>query len=289
MKYIQSLGSITINRLLTSNMMIKEIKIYSELANRILHNKTDYFNDKQIIKKIFSLPGKDHQETIRLRLTIIDSYYSTNMSRRYYGIENISKQIFHYYKDDQSLIDDLQLFIKEPYDNDYILDIFNQSYGISKKGEPKGKAISLISKYSYFLTNFQFPIYDSIVFETYAKIINRFPELGLEKKLSTEISDFVRMMNALNISSEINDFDKLDNLLWLIGKILRGNFSLILNEDTYKEFVKPINLDSKTLSNDIDKRIREHSSLNLDKFKNLIDEDLFTMINFANEINNYTA
>ncbi|MCK9640470.1 MAG: hypothetical protein M0R39_11240 [Prolixibacteraceae bacterium] len=269
--------------------MTKEIKFYSELANQILHKNTDYFKDKQIIKKIFSSNGEDHQEIIRLRLTIIDSYYSTNMSRRYYGIENISKQIFDHYKDDQSLKNDLLSFINEPLNNVMIRDIFNKPYGISKGGEPKGKAMSLISKYAYFLTDFQFPIYDSIVFETYQKITNRFPELGLNMKLSTEISDFVRIMNLLNKSSKINDFDKLDNLLWLIGKILRGNFSLILNEATYKEFVKPIDKDSKTLSKDIDKKIREHSFLNLDKLKHLIDDDLYTMISFAKEINNYTA
>lgn len=268
--------------------MTKEIKFYSELANQILHKKTDYFKDKQIIKKIFTSNGEDHQETIRLRLTIIDSYYSTNMSRRYYGIENISKLIFYYYKDDQSLIEELLLFINEPY-NKAILDIFNKPYGISKGGEQKGKAISLISKYAYFLTNFQFPIYDSIVFETYSKIINRFPELSVNKKLSTEISDFVRMMNELNKSSGINDFDRLDNLLWLIGKIVRGNFSLILDEDTYKKFVKPIEKDSKTLSKDIDKKIRDYSFLNIDKLKHLIDDDLFTMISFAKGINSYTV
>ena len=265
--------------------MAKEIKFYSELANQILHKKTDYFKDKQIIKKIFTSNGEDHQETIRLRLTIIDSYYSTNMSRRYYGIENISKLIFYYYKDDRSLTEELLLFINEPYNNDAILDIFNQSYGISKGGEPKGKAISLISKYAYFLTNFQFPIYDSIVFETYSKIINRFPELSVNKKLSSEISDFVRMMNVLNKSSGINDFNRLDNLLWLVGKILRGNFSLILNEDTYRKFVNPIKKDSKTLSKDIDKKISEYCFLNLNNLKHLIDDDLFTMISFAKELN----
>ena len=269
--------------------MRKEIKFYSELANQILHKKTDYFKDKQIIKKIFTTTGDDHQENIRLRLTIIDSYYSTNMNRRYYGIEHISKLIFYYYKDDRALIDDLIMFIQDPYSNDYLLDIFNQKYGISKGGEPKGKAISLISKYAYFLTNFQFPIYDSIVFETYSKIINRFPALSLDKKLSTEISHFVRMMNSLNNSSGINDFDRLDNLLWLIGKILRGNFSLILNEETYRKFVEPIEKDSKTLSKDIDKKIREHCFLNIDMLKNLLDDDLFSLISFAKELNDFAV
>jgi len=180
--------------------MTTKIKNYAELANRILHKATDYYNDKLIIKRIFSLDGIDHLETIRLRLTIIDSYYSTNMNLRYYGIKNISELIYYSYKDDTSLKDELIEFVDESYDNYNIKDIFNKAYGISKRGEPKGKAISLISKYAYFLTDFQFPIYDSIVFETYPKIVNRFPELGIENKLSSDISHFIRMMRAFNIS-----------------------------------------------------------------------------------------
>lgn len=264
--------------------MENTIKSFSEIANRILHNKTDYFKDKEIIKKIFSITGDDHQDTIRLRLTIIDSYYSTNMSRRYYGIENISKWIFTYYKEDSSLIEDLHLFVKESYSKD-LLEIFNHAYGISKKGDAKGKAISLISKYSYFLTNFQFPIYDSIVFETYPKIIKKFPDLGLKQNLSEEISHFVRMMSTLNEISMIKDFNKLDNLLWLIGKIRRGNFSLILNEDTYQKFVKQIHLETNTNSKKIDKKIREYCFANMDNLKSLIEEDLFTIINLAKELN----
>ena len=99
--------------------MTTDIKFYSEIANQILHKKTDYFKDKQIIKKIFTTTGDDHQENIRLRLTIIDSYYSTNMNRRYYGIEHISKLIFYYYKDQKlQIINDIpeneQIFIMKP-------------------------------------------------------------------------------------------------------------------------------------------------------------------------------
>jgi hypothetical protein len=94
-------------------------------------------------------------------------------------------------------------------------------------------------------------------------------------------------MNTLNKASEINDFDKLDNLLWLVGKILKGNFSLILNEETYSELVKPINLNSIP-SSEIDKIIIKHIFLHLNKLKHLIDIDLFTMISFAKEISNFT-
>jgi|WetSurMetagenome_2_1015567.scaffolds.fasta_scaffold254042_2 hypothetical protein len=266
--------------------MTAKIQAYSELSNMFLDKRTDYFNDKQIIKRIFSVNGADHQETIRIRLTIIDSYYSTNMSRRYYGIQNISKKIFDYYDNDNSFKNELLQFIIEPFRNDYIIDLFKQSYGIGKGGESKGKAISLISKYAYFLTDFQFPIYDSIVFETYSKIVAKYPELGLDKNLSTDISSFISMMNSLNRVSGVNNFNKLDNLLWLVGKIIRGNFSLILNEETYLKIVDQINFDSKTKSIDKDKIIKNYIFENLDRLKHLINNDLFAIIAFAKEIEN---
>jgi hypothetical protein len=173
--------------------------------------------------------------------------------------------------------------------NDQILDIFNGSYGINKKGEQKGKAISLFSKYAYFLTNFQFPIYDSIVFKTYPKIVKRFPELSLNKELSKDISGFVSMMNRFNEVSGINNFNKLDNLLWLIGKILRGNFSLIFKESVYEEIVKPINIGTQIESKAIDEKIKDYIFLNLDKLNHLIDNNLLIMIKLAKEINSYNS
>jgi len=264
--------------------MTTKIQAYSELSNLFLDKRTDYFNDKQIIKKIFSINGVDHQETIRIRLTIIDSYYSTNMSRRYYGIQNISKRILDYYNDDNSFKNDLLQFIIEPFNNDQIIDLFKQSYGISKDGEPKGKAISLLSKYAYFLTDYNFPIYDSIVFETYPKIVMKYPELGLDKNLSTDISSFIAMINSLNRVSGVNNFNKLDNLLWLVGKIIRGNFSLILDEETYLKIVDQINFNSKTKSLEKDRIIKNYIFENLDKLKHLIHKDLSTIIAFAKEI-----
>ncbi len=268
--------------------MIAKMQTYSELASHILDKKTDYFNDKQIINKIFTISGIDHQETIRIRLTIIDSYYSTNMSRRYYGIHHISKKIFDYYNDDQTFINDLIKFTNDPFQNDHILDIFNSPYGISKLGNPKGKAISLISKYAYFLTNFRFPIYDSIISETYPKIVNKYPEMGLEKDLPTDISGFVRIMNRLNSVSGINDFNRLDNLLWLIGKILRGNFSLILNEEAYSKIVNSIKTNHNIKSAEADGMIKNYVFDNLDNIEHFIDHDLFTMILFAKEIQTLT-
>jgi hypothetical protein len=193
--------------------------------------------------------------------------------------------IYYYYKDDPSLKSDLLAFITDPY-NDQILDIFNTAYGINKKGLPKGRAKSLFSKYGYFLTNFQCPIYDSIIFETYPKIIKRFPEMGLKEKLSNDISEFMMMMNNLNKSTQINDFNKLDNLLWLLGKILKGNFSLILDESTYKKIVDPIQIASNTKSSEIDRMIKYYIFNNIDKLKQLINNDLYRMIKFAIEVDN---
>lgn len=267
--------------------MIKELKTYADLANKILNNDTVYSKDKRLIKQVFNFDNTDLKERIRVRLTLIDSYYSTNMSRRYYGIESISELIYYYYPEDALLINDLITFLKEPFENNQILDIFNQSYGISKKGEPKEKAISLISKYAYFLTGFYFPIYDRIVFETYQRIQNKMILPGFPEKLSDKISEFILIMNNLNLESGINDFNKLDNFLWLTGRIIRGNVSLILHQNVYMRILENLYEEDSYVTSNVESKMAQYLFSNRVEINELVDKDIISFIDFRKQFTNY--
>lgn len=66
---------------------------YSNLAQTILNQKARYQANKKIIQDIFITPSVAFKDTIQFRLTIIDSDYSTQMSKRLYGIEDITQEL----------------------------------------------------------------------------------------------------------------------------------------------------------------------------------------------------
>ena len=74
-------------------MKLEEIKEMANLAEEILKS-TPYSEDKTDIRKFFEKDfGFSYQEIVKIRLTVIDSYYSTNMSMRYYGIKELEERI----------------------------------------------------------------------------------------------------------------------------------------------------------------------------------------------------
>jgi hypothetical protein len=72
---------------------MKDLIKYSILANKLLNNETRYNSNKTIISEVFKIvyPSK-----VQFRLTVIDSYYSTQMSKRLYGIEDIANELVKY-------------------------------------------------------------------------------------------------------------------------------------------------------------------------------------------------
>lgn len=68
-----------------NNTLVK----YSSLANKILNNETRYKTNKAIISEVFTM---NNPNKVQFRLTVIDSYYSTQMSKRLYGIEDIANE-----------------------------------------------------------------------------------------------------------------------------------------------------------------------------------------------------
>ena len=132
---------------------------FSNLAQNILNQETRYQANKKIIQDIFKTPSVTFKDTIQFRLTVIDSYYSTQMSKRLYGIEDIANELVKY--NDDTLKLEIANFLQNPTKG-IIKDLFKKPYGFDKEAKNAKKAISLLSKYLYFLSDCQFPIYDTL-------------------------------------------------------------------------------------------------------------------------------
>lgn len=223
---------------------IKDLLLEMDVQKGNLLN--GYSSDKQVISRLFKTSEKAVDD-ILLRLTVIDSMYSTQMDKRYYGLEDLANALFTLQTEKKrSLAELFTEFTKTQ--NASLFDysdgnLWAKSYGIRKDGTPSGIAISLTSKYAYFTTNFRFPIFDTIVCEMLPSLS---AYLGIQMSTSVKQSSLqrfpsdekmVRFVTAINefiskLDSRIS-YDALDRLLWFVGKIRRGNLSLILSRDEY--------------------------------------------------------
>ena len=227
--------------------------LFEELAEKDVYRTDSGFSaDKDAILKVFELTDGSKKEDILVRLTLIDSMYSTQMGRRYYALEELADFLAKLASKAQGGL--AQMFIdfsKSPEENSVKFDhegesLFSKSYGIGKDGKSKGVAISLISKYAYFETKFNFPIYDSIACEMYPLVWHfcgfngKSPNLiyTVDSKIDGKktLVEFLKAINLLiqNLNSNVLNYDLLDRFLWFVGKICRGNLSLILTREEYK-------------------------------------------------------
>ena len=93
------------------------------------------------------------------------------MSKRYYGIEELAEALAQY--SDKELIYEANKYVNKE-NSEILKTLFTEKYGYNSNGKKEKKAVSLISKYLYFLTGYQFPIYDSLVKMAYPKVIEEF-------------------------------------------------------------------------------------------------------------------
>jgi len=274
----------------TNNNSHPDLKELATIANTLLFNGTKYQTDRNVISNIFDYTSKNFSiEAIITRLTIIDSYYSTQMSKRYFGIEEIADKLYEHCNHNETKLQEQFISLtKYPFDCSIIEVFHHPNYGIHKNGKDAGKAISLISKYAFFQTKFQFPIYDSLAFEVFPLIIKEFFN-DQEKELKLKqnnISNFIATLNKLKEISGIDNYDHLDNLLWLCGKILNGSFSMIIkNRKKYIKLTKAVEKDEACNDKDFSKQIlhlilQKSTDLNA-IFKN---DDLVKIIKFASQL-----
>lgn len=219
-------------------------KIHSEKKN-----ESGYSLGKSTILKVFKATDGYSHEDILARLTLIDSMYSTQMSRRYYGLEELAVALadVHNGKNlEEAFLDFLKDKNLKPFElrnsKKVTTNLFIEKYGIGKNGEDKGSAVSVISKYAYFETKFKFPIYDSIVREMYPRVWNYcgFPKSEMLEFKYNDMTSFVEMINLMisKFNSTYVNYDSLDRVLWYVGKIYRGNLSLVLSRKEYDAFAE---------------------------------------------------
>lgn len=228
---------------------------YAVLAHNILNSETQYLSNKGIISELFNdTPINNFESIVKNRITIIDSYYSTQMSKRLYGIDELAKAISVY--SDVALKTETAKFLNSLSEDNLISTLFLKEYGIDKSGKPFGKAISLISKYIYFLNDGNFPIYDSLAIDSY-KLLKK---NSLITTITTINEDnYFDYIKRLNSATNINDYEKLDNLLWLIGKLSKGSFSILMNKSKYESLIKDLSVKLKSVnSKQKDNLIRQH-------------------------------
>lgn len=155
------------------------------------------------------------------------------MNKRLYGVEQIAEAIAKY--SDDNLRNETSLFLNSTNGNSIIRILIDNKYGINKEGKVFGKAPSLISKYLYFLNNYNFPIYDSLALTSYKLLRKNIFESKI--RIINE-PNYFNCMEYLNTITNINNFEKLDNLLWLIGKLSKGSFSILMDQEKYIELIK---------------------------------------------------
>ena len=210
-----------------------ELRHYANLAHNILNKENQYLSNKKIIEKVFHTSFENSLDKIKFRLTIIDSYYSTQMNKRLFGIEEIAEAL--HAKSDDDLKQEALNFLINKTDTSFILDLFNSRFGFDKVGKNPMKAISLISKYLYFLMNSQFPIYDDLAIKSYKLLVKN--NLVQSDEAITTDNYFYKIILLKN-AYKIETFEKLDNLLWLIGKVKNESFSFLFDIKKYKELIK---------------------------------------------------
>lgn len=127
--------------------------------------------------------------------------------------------------------------------------LFKEHFGLEGAAESKKRALSLITKYAYFLTGNNFPIYDSLVKDTYGYIWDIINPGALKPTIKTD--DILIYRNAIDelrkvIGNNIS-YDELDALHWRIGKLVNNSLTLVLSMEDYISVKGDVDTLSKSL------------------------------------------
>lgn len=228
-----------------------------------------YMDQRILINQVFK-DGTYGMGQVILRLTVIDSLYSTNAAYSYFSFEEIAEKICAI-GDERAAQD---YFYSVATTREDPKKLFCEPYGIRKNLADGSMQMSLLSKYAYYSLlqdskryPLGFPIYDRLAKESYPTVCKM---LGLKKAHSLpaldtpEIGDYIECIGQLRKalfgdSKELfcgyQQYDILDAYLWRMGKFEDGNLSLLLGRIDYIQFVKNLGLEAK--ANEDDTKYRE--------------------------------
>jgi len=261
-----------------------ELKKLIELAVKILGNKTEYFFARNRIDSVFKDTKKNFSEdSINMRLTIVDSIYSTNMRVRLFGITELAEKIFSIGNDD-ALLEEVEKYKKNIKESKVNL-LLEGNYGIKKSGDEFGEARSLISKYLYFVSEHKFPIEDSLLKSNINNVLKYFGYSNIRvRKDSNFLHGIISFCEDENIK-----FDEFDNFMWLLGKLSKGSLSALLSKDNYLKVIKNLGIES-TKSEEIDKEIAKKiiDTKYLNSISKYISKDLYDFLIFIKDFKENT-
>ena len=290
------------------------IKNMIKLSVEILENGTPYFQCKSMLKGMFKDKDdlNDESQTF-MRLTTLDALYSTNMSKRLYGLDDLTKALSKI--DYTKLKEETAKYKKHGIDEKSLsYDLFCKTYGCSKigcvkknsekKDEEGTQAGSLISKYLYIATGYNFPIVDSLVRDNINEIMRKYSltsdfsctKTDLEQNDFSLVKLLIDLQKKYDLSTEEDKtFSPFDNFLWLYGKIKKGSLSLILKKEEFKNVVEAFSISfnditkkkgnsSKTHSSFFDQIIAEKLKSELNVVRSVINEKLYKFIEIVFKI-----
>lgn len=237
--------------------ILKHIVSDELVADIIDLSKADYKNQRALLNSIFRR-GEYKRGELILRLTSIDSLYSTNASYSYFSIEEMAEKIMSLGTQRRAR----DYFYSIACMGKDVKNLFDEPYGIQKDLREGSKQMSLLSKYAYYELCQEperypkgFPIYDRLAKESYpivCRMLNIKPKERLPQ--TPTIEQYVRCINQLRMSlfdgedtfKGFQQFDVLDAYLWRMGKFNEGNLSLLLGRSDYCQFICNIKLDVGT-------------------------------------------
>ena len=229
-------------------------------------NAESYINQRAIISSIFS---EDYSfGSILLRLTVIDSMYSTNAGYSYFSFEEMSEKIMSLgsRSDARNYFYNIALGGDDPYE------VFSEPYGIQKNLSEGSKQMSLMSKYAYYELlqdknsyHLGFPIYDRLAKQAYptvCKMLGYSSCYSLPDAGTPSVTEYIAAISQLrselfednNLYRGYQQYDILDAYLWRMGKFEEGNLSLLLGRKDYVTFIENIGLAAPKIDSTTDKR-----------------------------------
>ncbi len=219
----------------------------------VQRNTSNYFLHRDIINSLFKPSTQlDAEAQIILRLTIIDSLYSTNAAYSYFSIDEMAQKIISLGDDEAAS----QYFYGIATSKNTGKILFDERYGIRKNLDQGSRQMSLLSKYAYYLLlqnkekyPLGFPIYDSLALDQFPKVYNRLGiKLNKKLKYKDNIDDYVKVLEVLRKELFSDDkynfqhFDLLDAYLWRMGKFDVGNISLLNTRQEYTQIIENLEL-----------------------------------------------
>lgn len=129
----------------------------------------------------------------------------------------------------KAVADKTDLFLKGYVKNDYVPSKELESLLMTTKCgtmPTRNKIVSCMSKYGYYISKFNFPIYDKYAREGLAKFITNHRELSIDKhtnkcpemKFFAQYGDLLRLLQKSGIKAkESTSVDNLDAFFWLYG------------------------------------------------------------------------